>query len=92
MTSEETSLNGLLETRDQLISKIHSLLDEPSKHFLLSFHALKPDWELSGLPHIRNLPAIRWKLVNLERLRAEQLEKYSAMVESLEIMLSGERR
>jgi predicted nucleotidyltransferase component of viral defense system len=71
MTSEETSLNVLLGTRDQLISEIHSRLDEPSKRFLLSFHALKPDWEFSGLPHMRNLPAVRWKLMNLERLKVE---------------------
>jgi predicted nucleotidyltransferase component of viral defense system len=86
MTSQETSLNGLLETRDQLISKIRSRLDEPSKRFLLSFHALKPDWEVSGLPHMRNLPAIRWKLMNLERLKAEQPDKYLAIVKSLEAM------
>jgi predicted nucleotidyltransferase component of viral defense system len=86
MTSQETLLNGLLETRDQLISEIRSRLDEPSKRFLLSFHALKPDWELSGLPHMRNLPAIRWKLMNLERLKAEQPDKYLAMVKSLETM------
>ena len=36
MTSEETSLDVLLETRDQLISEIRSRLDEPSKTSLLS--------------------------------------------------------
>jgi predicted nucleotidyltransferase component of viral defense system len=92
MTSEEISLDVLLETRDQLISEIRSRLDEPSKRFLLSFHALKPDWELSGLPHIRNLPAIRWKLMNLQRLQAEQPEKYPAIIKSLELMLSGEQQ
>ena len=90
MTSEETSLTVLLETRDQLISEIRFSLDEPSKRFMLSFHALKHDWELSGLPHMRNLPAIRWKLMNLERLQAEQPEKYPAIIKSLEVMLSGE--
>ncbi len=86
MTSQETSLNGLLETRDQLISEIRSRLDEPTKRFLLSFHALQPDWELSELPHMRNLPAIRWKLMNLERLKAEQPDKYVAIVKGLEAM------
>jgi hypothetical protein len=39
---------------------------------------------------MRNLPAIRWKLMNLERLQAEQPEKYPAIIKSLEVMLSGE--
>ncbi|HTF62183.1 MAG TPA: nucleotidyl transferase AbiEii/AbiGii toxin family protein, partial [Edaphobacter sp.] len=79
MTSEETSLDVLLETRDQLISEIRSRLDEPSKNFLLSFHAVKPDWDLFGLPHVKSLPAIRWKLMNLERLQSSQPEKYLAI-------------
>jgi predicted nucleotidyltransferase component of viral defense system len=71
MTSEETSLAALVESREQLISGIRSRLDESSKRFLLSFHELKPEWNLLALPNARNLPAIRWKLMNLERLRSE---------------------
>jgi hypothetical protein len=61
------------------------------KHFLLSFHAVKPDWNLFGLPRMRSLPAIRWKLMNLECLHSSQPEKYLAMIESLSAMLSGAR-
>jgi hypothetical protein len=75
----------------KLISEIRSRLDEPSKHFLLSFHAVKPDWNLFGLPHVRSLPAIRWKLMNLECLHSSRPEKYLAMIESLSAMLSGAR-
>jgi predicted nucleotidyltransferase component of viral defense system len=88
MTVEETSLDALLAVREQLISEIRSHLDESSKRFLLSFHELKPDWDLLGLPNVRNLPAIRWKLMNLERLQTEQPVKYQETLENLEATLS----
>jgi hypothetical protein len=53
-----------------------------------SFHTLKPDWELIGSPTIRNLPAIRWKLMNLERLQIENPEKYQTMLQQLDAALS----
>jgi hypothetical protein len=89
MTVEETSLDSLLATREQLISEIRFHLDESSKRFLLSFHEMKPDWDLLGPPNVRNLPAIRWKLMNLERLRTEQPVKYQETLENLEAMLSA---
>jgi hypothetical protein len=46
----ETSLDALIASREQLISEIRSHLVERSKRLLLSFHELKPDWELLGTP------------------------------------------
>jgi predicted nucleotidyltransferase component of viral defense system len=88
MTMDETSLDTLLSTRERLIAKIHSLLDETSKLFLRSFHELKPDWNLISSPNIRNLPAVRWKLINLERLQTENPEKHRAMLQELDAVLS----
>jgi hypothetical protein len=89
MTVNETSLQTLLSTREQLVAEIRSHLDETSKLFLRSFHALRPDWDLISSPTIRNLPAIRWKLMNLERLHTENSEKYQALLQSLDATLSG---
>lgn len=88
MTVSETSLDILLATRGQLVTEIRSRLDEPSKLFLRSFHALEPDWEKIGSPAIGDLPAIRWKLMNLERLRTENTDKYQAMLQQLNAVLS----
>jgi hypothetical protein len=71
MTVRETSLYMLLATIEQLVAEIRSRLDETSTFFLRSFHTLKPDWDLINSPTIRNLPAIRWKLMNLGRLQTE---------------------
>ncbi len=89
MTVSETSLDLLLATRDQLVEEIRSHLDENSKLFLRSFHTVKPDWELITPTTIQDLPAIRWKLINLERLRTADPEKYQAMLQQLEATLLG---
>jgi len=49
----------------------------------------KPDWALLGSPDISHLPAIRWKLINLGLLQTKQPEKYRAMIQDLEAMLSN---
>ena len=88
MTVNETSLDTLLATREELVLEIRSGLDETSKLFMRSFHTLKPDWELISAPTLRNLPAIRWKLMNLERLQTENPEKYQTMLQQLDAALS----
>jgi predicted nucleotidyltransferase component of viral defense system len=90
MTTDETSLDALISAREQLVSEIRSHLGERSKQFLLSFHELKPDWALLGTPEISNLPAIRWKLMNLELLRSKQPEKYQKIIHELEVTLSND--
>ena len=88
MTMDQTTLAPLLATRDRLIAEIRSGLDETSKLFLRSFHLLRPDWGLINSLAISDLPAIRWKLMNLERLRSENSEKYQAMLLQLDAALS----
>jgi predicted nucleotidyltransferase component of viral defense system len=88
MTVRETSLDTLLATREQLVTEIRSRLDETSKLFLRSFHTLRPDWDLVNPPTIRSLPAIRWKLMNLERLQIENPGKYQTMLQELDAALS----
>ena len=88
MTVRETSLEILLATREQLVAEIRSRLDETSKVFLRSFHTLTPDWNLIRSPTLRHLPAIRWKLMNLERLQIENPEKYQTILQQLDAALS----
>jgi predicted nucleotidyltransferase component of viral defense system len=87
MTVSNTSLNMLLETREHLIAEIRSRLDEASKLFLRSFHTLRPDWDFINSSNVRNLPALRWKLMNLERLQTDNPEKYRAMLQDLDAAL-----
>jgi hypothetical protein len=52
----------------------------------------QPDWALLGLPDVCNLPAIRWKLMNLALLQAEQPERYRAMIHEPDAILRSTSR
>ncbi|MDP8269365.1 MAG: nucleotidyl transferase AbiEii/AbiGii toxin family protein [Candidatus Tenebribacter davisii] len=65
MTSEVVSLDQLIKTRDDLIAEINAILTEDDKQFILSFKNNQPKWKLLGIEHVKDLPAIKWKLYNL---------------------------
>ncbi len=68
MTSNEISLETLLNVRSTLIQKIKTLLTDKQKAFVLSFKNMKPEWELSAIEGLERYPSVRWKLINLERM------------------------
>ena len=83
MTTEAVRLNDLLYVRTELIKKIKGSLIGDEINFLLSFKSMKPKWELLGIESIENLPAVKWKLMNLGKMEPEKhkeayvkLEKY----------------
>jgi hypothetical protein len=59
----------------------------PHRVFLAGFKRGEPDWELTGVSHIRNLPAVRWKQANLDRMtrsnRARAVERLEAVLRVL---------
>jgi hypothetical protein len=55
--------------------------------FLLSVHDGAPDFDLIGLPTAAELPAIRWKQINIERLKTENPKKHAAQRSTLEAAL-----
>ena len=86
MTVEAVPLEALLDAREKLIAGIQERArEEPARRFLTSFHDLAPDWEAIGFdPKIGELPAVRWKLLNLERLRSANAAKYADQLRLLE--------
>lgn len=88
MTEEHVSKNRLEEGLKQLITTINSGLTENERQFLLSFKQNEPDWELLGLPGIKELPAVKWKQQNLGKMPAE---KHKTALEKLQSVLYDER-
>ncbi|QQR89807.1 MAG: hypothetical protein IPJ88_16780 [Myxococcales bacterium] len=72
MTEEPVSLDDLLQTRERLIGHVQKALTDQDRVFLLSFKNRTPDWSLLELKGVNELPAVKWKLVNLKRMKAEQ--------------------
>ena len=68
MTIVEVKLNELLETRKNLVSMIKNSLTEDEKQFLISVKMNAPEWELLDLKGVENLPAVKWKLFNIQNM------------------------
>lgn len=68
MSQIEVSLDELLAVRERLIADLNRALTEDQRKFLLSFKARRPDWNLLGIEGADKLPAVRWKMHNLERM------------------------
>jgi predicted nucleotidyltransferase component of viral defense system len=85
MTVEPVPFEALREARDRLLVEIQVRVRKAAPSaFLRSFFALEPDWSLLKLPSdVARLPAAQWKLQNLERLRAEQPQKFKEQLEKL---------
>ena len=73
MTKARVNLDDLLETRERLVADIRSRLDEKARMFLLSLHDGTPDFDAIERPRAADLPAVRWKLINLEKLKRDNL-------------------
>jgi hypothetical protein len=87
MTAQPTELSKLLETRDRMIDELHAGLDADERRFLLSLVRAQPEWELLGIPHVSELPAVRWKLQNLARLQRERGGQFERQYTALASLL-----
>ncbi|MFM8346621.1 MAG: nucleotidyl transferase AbiEii/AbiGii toxin family protein [Bacteroidota bacterium] len=89
----ETQFRGMTEigffykdyerTRLQLIMEIEARMTSEIKHFLLRFLDGNPDWNLFPLQGIGDLPAIRWKQLNINKLKIADPRKHTMQFEAL---------
>lgn len=81
MTETPVPLEVLSATRDQLITHIVDRMPQEHRDFLISFERGEPDWDLLGLPDVADLPAVKWRQLNLDKLTRE---KRTALVAALQ--------
>ena len=62
-------------------------LDANERRFLVTFVLNEQEWELLGIPHLAQLPGLKWKLNNLERLASLRPKEFHAQAETLEKFL-----
>lgn len=77
MTVFAVPLEELAAVRERLIGDIRARMDANIRHFLLSLHDAKPDFDAIGLPQAAALPAVRWKIQNLAKLKADNSDKHA---------------
>lgn len=93
----ETQFSGMAEipfsyedferTRIRLVKEIRSKLTDEERVFLLSFKEADPIWEFLKVKNAKELPAVRWKLQNIERLKLENPKKHKEMLNALDGIL-----
>lgn len=68
MTKEGIQLSDLEDSRISLIKALHKLLNRRDKDFLLSLKTGSPRWDLSPISHVQELPAVKWKMINISKM------------------------
>lgn len=58
------------------------------RQFLSGLVRAEPDWSLMQYPHTAGLPALRWKLANLETFRKRRPADFQAQAEALDAGLN----
>jgi predicted nucleotidyltransferase component of viral defense system len=84
MTDAPVSLDDLLATREEIIATMVAGMPYDHRSFLIGFKSGEPDWSTLGVPGAETLPAVRWKLQNLDKLGAQ---RRAELVEALERVL-----
>ena len=85
MTDNTFGNDEYQEAREQLIKMINESLTIEDKEFLLAFSKGEPDW--TKVDYSR-YPAIRWKLLNINKLKETNPQKYSEQVDAVKRTLS----
>jgi len=84
MTEVDCSLEALLEARVRLRHELPGRLNAQHKQFLSGLTRAQPDWSLLQCQHAAQLPALRWKLSNLETFRKRRPEDFTAQADALD--------
>ncbi|WP_222430231.1 nucleotidyl transferase AbiEii/AbiGii toxin family protein [Gillisia sp. Hel_I_86] len=84
MSAETFTYEDFKKTRTKSIETILQNLTAQDKKFLLSFSDLNPGWSIYDF---ERFPAVQWKLQNLTKLKANNLEKYNIFHTALKKLL-----
>lgn len=89
MAEMECPLEHLLETRRRLKHELPRRLSAAHRQFLSSLARAQPQWSLLQCRHVEQLPALRWKLANLETFQKRRPRDFIAQVNALDAALAA---
>ena len=88
MTEMVFTYEDYQDTFQLLSSKISNALSPNDKAFLISFKQGTPDWDLIDIPRLQDLPAVLWKLKNLQTMIKENPKKHLEQLHLLKLALN----
>ena len=83
MTAQPVELQKLIETRQLLFKTLPQALTDNHKNFLLSLVQCNPQWNLMPFEHLQDLPALKWKILNLSKLKKSNKKRFAQQHELL---------
>lgn len=75
-------------TREQLIETVNSSLTDVDRSFLLSFKQGNPDWDRFPIPGLSEMPAVQWKLRNIQSLIKANSGKHKELLIKLKSLFT----
>jgi hypothetical protein len=82
MTEEVVAIEELMETQQEIIEMLIGGMPDHHREFLIGFERGEPDWSLLKIRHVADLPAIRWRQRNLDKLKPEQRSALAELLQS----------
>ena len=74
MTAISFNYKDFERTRNQLIKTIDSQMTTDERMFLISIQNGNPEWDQLGISGLDSLPALKWKIENVRKMKKEKLE------------------
>ena len=87
MTAVDCALKTLLAARARMRQEMPQRLSANHRRFLSGLVRAQSDWSLVQCPHAAELPALRWKLANLEAFRKRRPDDFAAQAAALDVGL-----
>ena len=84
MTEVPFTYEEFEQTRSRLINDVNSLMTSQDKRFLIKFECAEPDWNNFEFPYFQNFPSVKWKLMNLQKLKKQNPVKLTAKLMNLQ--------
>lgn len=78
MTTAPVKIEDLIATREEMIEIVVGQMPQEHRNFLIGVERGEVDWQLVDLKEAAGLPAIRWKLSNLDKVPSERRETFAA--------------
>ena len=75
MIAEDIASELLETTRDELVAILQEELTSDERRFIVSIKQGQPLWDLLELEGIQDLPAVKWKLLNISRMDPTKHQK-----------------
>ncbi|HEY8270045.1 MAG TPA: hypothetical protein VIG33_04105, partial [Pseudobdellovibrionaceae bacterium] len=80
MTDIKFDYDDFEKVRISLISKMSQSLSNSDKDFLISFSLGDPQWEIAAISKMKELSAVKWKLLNIKKMSEKKRKDMTQML------------